>query len=115
MTVCSSVASLFVNGTLIYDVVRTKDFRRSGSGLTAKQRQLVIVVMILLTYIAFGALMFNLLIPGMNFQNALYFTVSRLHKLWPIELQTHSYHKLVLIGRISRVSCASGIRLSHLS
>ncbi len=51
LTVCSSVASVITNLTLIYDLVRTEDFKHSGSGLTTKQRSLVIVVMTLLGYI----------------------------------------------------------------
>ena len=75
LCVCSTVASMFTNGTLIYDLIKTRDFRRSGSGLTAKQRSLVIIVMILLVYMAIGALCFNYLLPDIPFQNALYFTV----------------------------------------
>jgi potassium channel subfamily K len=75
LCVCSTAASGFTNVTLIYDLVKTKDFRKSGSGLTPKQRKLVIIVMILLVYIALGALCFNFLIPEIAFQNALYFTV----------------------------------------
>lgn len=75
MCVCSTTASFFTNITLIFDIARTKQFRHSGSGLTAKQRKLVIVVMVLLTYIALGALAFNFLIPEIAFQNALFYTV----------------------------------------
>ncbi|GFZ47945.1 hypothetical protein JCM24511_05692 [Saitozyma sp. JCM 24511] len=75
LCVCSTAASGFTNVTLIYDLIKTKDFRKSGSGLTPKQRKLVIIVMILLVYIALGALCFNFLIPEIAFQNALYFTV----------------------------------------
>ncbi|ORY21336.1 hypothetical protein BCR39DRAFT_553869 [Naematelia encephala] len=75
LCVCSTVASMFTNATLIYDLIRTKDFRRSGSGLTPKQRSLVIIVMILLTYMAVGSLCFNFLLPEIAFQNALYYTV----------------------------------------
>jgi potassium channel subfamily K len=75
LCVCSTVASMFTNITLIYDLVKTKDFARSGSGLTPKQRKLVIIVMILLVYIALGALCFNFLLPNIAFQNALYYTV----------------------------------------
>jgi potassium channel subfamily K len=46
-----------------------------GSGLTRKQRSLVLSVMILLCYIAFGALVQTFLIDGITFLNALYFTV----------------------------------------
>lgn len=75
MCVCSTTASFFVNISLVYDIIRTKQFRYSGSGLTPKQRKLVIIVMMLLVYIAIGALVFNFLIPDLIFQDALYFTV----------------------------------------
>ena len=75
LCVCSTAASFFTNCTLVYDIMHTKDFRHSGSGLTVKQRNLVIVVMILLAYLALGALVFFFLIPDLNFQSALYFTV----------------------------------------
>ncbi|KZO90531.1 voltage-gated potassium channel, partial [Calocera viscosa TUFC12733] len=74
ITVCSTIASTFVNITLIYDMVKTKDFSHSGSGLTAKQRSLVIVVMLLICYIALGALI-NSFANNLSFQDALYFTI----------------------------------------
>ena len=76
LCLCSTVASAFTHVTLIYDLVKTKNFRKSGSGLTPKQRKLVIIVMVLLVYLALGALCFNFLIPEIAFQNALYFTVT---------------------------------------
>lgn len=45
-----------------------------GSGLTRKQRALVIIVIVLLVYIAFGALV-NSFIMHLNFVDGLYFTV----------------------------------------
>lgn len=45
-----------------------------GSGLTRRQRALVIIVIVLLVYIAFGALV-NSLIMDLNFVDGLYFTV----------------------------------------
>lgn len=45
-----------------------------GSGLTRKQRSLVIVVIILLIYIAFGALV-NSFLNDLSFIEAMYFTV----------------------------------------
>ncbi|KAG5645495.1 hypothetical protein DXG03_005904 [Asterophora parasitica] len=74
MTVCSTSVSTLTNVTLVVDLVRTPDFAISGSGLTRKQRTLVISVMTLLAYIAFGALVQTYLI-GLTFLNALYFTV----------------------------------------
>ncbi|KAL7421159.1 Potassium channel [Cryptotrichosporon argae] len=75
LCVCSTVASMVTNITLIFDLVKTKDFGRSGSGLTPKQRSLVIIVMLLLVYIAIGALCLNFLLPSIAFQNVLYFAV----------------------------------------
>ncbi len=66
---------MVTNATLIYDLIKTKEFRYSGSGLTPKQRSLVIIVMVLLVYMAMGALCFNFLLPDIPFQNALYYTV----------------------------------------
>jgi len=92
MIICSTSVSSFVNVTLIVDLIRTQDFSKSGensphfsflistdigigSGLTRKQRSLVLSVMILLCYIAFGALAQTFLIDELTFLNALYFTV----------------------------------------
>ncbi|THV07162.1 voltage-gated potassium channel [Dendrothele bispora CBS 962.96] len=74
MTVCSTVASTVTNATLIFDLIRTPDFANSGSGLTRKQRSLIIIVIILLCYIAFGALI-HCVLTELNFIDALYFTV----------------------------------------
>ncbi|KAI3612980.1 tandem pore domain k+ channel [Moniliophthora roreri] len=54
MTLCSTIASSITNATLIADLIRTPDFATSGSGLTRKQRSLIIIVIFLLCYIAFG-------------------------------------------------------------
>ncbi|KAF8067790.1 hypothetical protein FPV67DRAFT_1493564 [Lyophyllum atratum] len=74
LTVCSTAVSTLVNVTLIVDCIRTPDFATSGSGLTRKQRTLVISVITLLTYIALGALVETFLLE-LTFINALYFTV----------------------------------------
>ena len=74
MTLCSTVASFFTNFTLVLDLIRTDDFSKSGSGLTRRQRSLVVVVIILISYIAFGALV-NSFLLHLSFVNALYFTV----------------------------------------
>ncbi|KAG6810995.1 hypothetical protein H0H92_009498 [Tricholoma furcatifolium] len=81
MTVCSTSVSTLTNITLIIDLVRTPDFDTSvnvdasvGSGLTRKQRTLVISVMALLAYIGFGALVQTFMLD-LTFINALYFTV----------------------------------------
>ncbi|KAJ3772262.1 hypothetical protein FB446DRAFT_689583 [Lentinula raphanica] len=74
MTLCSTIASTCTNASLITDFIRTPDFASSGSGLTRKQRSLVIMVIILLVYIAFGALIEGILLE-LNFIDALYFTI----------------------------------------
>ncbi|KAI0074973.1 voltage-gated potassium channel [Panus rudis PR-1116 ss-1] len=74
MTVCSTIASTITNITLITDYINTPDFGTSGSGLTRKQRSLVIIVMVLLVYVAFGALC-NTFIQDLTFIDGLYFTV----------------------------------------
>lgn len=66
MTVAATAASLLCNVTLVVDYVRVKDFRHSGSGLTEKQRSLVIAVMILLCYIGLGSLCFSFLISELT-------------------------------------------------
>src|SRR6266540_3041721 len=90
-TVCSTIVSTATNITLIVDYVNTKDFahsgeflvtvlfrylfiRLSGSGLTQKQRSLVIIVIILLSYISIGALIESKLMD-ITYINALYFSV----------------------------------------
>ncbi|KAI5121123.1 hypothetical protein M0805_002795 [Coniferiporia weirii] len=73
-TVCSTVASVVTNATLIVDYVRTPDFARSSSGLSRRQRSLVIVVMILLVWIALGSLV-NSLLMDLSFIDGMYYTV----------------------------------------
>ncbi|KAI5476225.1 hypothetical protein MNV49_007987 [Pseudohyphozyma bogoriensis] len=75
MSVASTVASLICNVTLVVDLVRTKDFDKNGSGLTEKQRSLVIAVMALLCYIGLGSLCFSFLIPELSYISSLYFTI----------------------------------------
>lgn len=89
--VCSTIASTLTNITLMVDFFRTNDFENSGkfcsffsnkclpdfrlgSGLTRKQRSLVIVVIVLMCYIALGALVHTYLLQ-LSFINALYFSV----------------------------------------
>ncbi|KAJ6572157.1 hypothetical protein B0H19DRAFT_1132741 [Mycena capillaripes] len=74
MTVCSTVVSTFTNLTLISDLMRTPDFENSGSGLTRRQRSLAILVILLLCYIALGALIHSYLLH-LNFIDAMYFTL----------------------------------------
>ncbi|KAJ7034543.1 hypothetical protein C8F04DRAFT_1101323 [Mycena alexandri] len=74
ITVCSTGVSSFTNLTLITDLIRTPDFEKSGSGLTRRQRSLAILVILLLCYIALGALIHSILM-GLNFIDAMYFTL----------------------------------------
>lgn len=74
MTCCSTVISTVTNVTLIVDYLRTDRFSQSGSGLTSKQRSLVIIVIILFSWIAAGAGVFSAMLD-LSFQDALYFTI----------------------------------------
>ncbi|KAH7105107.1 voltage-gated potassium channel [Auriculariales sp. MPI-PUGE-AT-0066] len=74
ITLCSTIASTFVNVTLIYDFWTTPEFAEKGSGLTRKQRSLVIVIMLFLCYIAVGASINHALLK-LDFVNSLYFTI----------------------------------------
>ncbi|KAE8272085.1 hypothetical protein A4X09_0g248 [Tilletia walkeri] len=77
MTLGSTLASIIVNFTLIADYINTKQFRDAGSGLTRKQRELVIMTMLVLFYLSIGALIYCLLLK-INFETALYFVVCTL-------------------------------------
>jgi hypothetical protein len=74
VTFASTITSLVVTVTLIIDYWRTPNFAKSGSGLTRKQRALVIIVMILLSYLGFGALIYCFMMD-IQFLDALYFAV----------------------------------------
>ncbi|OBZ77638.1 Outward-rectifier potassium channel TOK1 [Grifola frondosa] len=74
MTLCSTITSSFANITIIIDLIRTPDFAQRGSGLTRKQRALMIIVIVLLLYLAFGA-MVNSFMLDLSFINGLYFAV----------------------------------------
>ncbi|KAI0000703.1 hypothetical protein BJV74DRAFT_882769 [Russula compacta] len=74
MTICSTVVSALTNLTLIWDFVTTPNFDRSGSGITRKQRSLVIITMIFLTYIALGALISSLMM-SLTYLNGLFFSI----------------------------------------
>ncbi|TKA52321.1 hypothetical protein B0A53_04789 [Rhodotorula sp. CCFEE 5036] len=73
MTVASTVASTVCNVTLIVDLVRTRDFARKGSGLTERQRALMVTAMFLFLYLGLGALFYFYLIPDLRFVDALFF------------------------------------------
>lgn len=74
MTVCATVVSIITSITLLIDFIRTKNFANSGSGLTRRQRTLVVLIIILLFYMAFGALILKLLLK-LTFIDALYLAV----------------------------------------
>ena len=99
MTVASTACSLSCNVTLIVDFVRTRDFRRHGSGLTEKQRQLVIAVMVLLIYIALGSLVQRYLID-ISFEDALYFVCVRIDQSAPLSLAVSSASPPVCSGDV---------------
>lgn len=73
-SVASTIISSITNVTLVIDYARTRKFAKSGSGLTHKQRSLVMIVMILLVWIAVGAGVYSALID-IPFHTSLYFTV----------------------------------------
>ncbi|KAF8191131.1 tandem pore domain K+ channel [Pholiota molesta] len=74
LTVCSTIFSTATNFTLIFDYVNTPDFSHLGSGLTHKQRSLVIIIIILLCYISLGAFLLAITL-NIAFLDALYLTV----------------------------------------
>jgi potassium channel subfamily K len=97
MTICSTVVSTITNFTLVWDYVTTPNFAkagksafvclrlsppvhnscthpRPGSGITLRQRSLVIITMIFLTYIALGALITSLMM-NLTFINGLFFSI----------------------------------------
>ncbi|EIW74327.1 hypothetical protein CONPUDRAFT_160035 [Coniophora puteana RWD-64-598 SS2] len=74
MTVCSTAVSTLTNISLIADLIRIKDFDKHGSGLTRKQRSLVILNIVLFSYLALGSLIIVFLME-LSFVNALFFAV----------------------------------------
>ncbi|KAH7910967.1 hypothetical protein BJ138DRAFT_1113619 [Hygrophoropsis aurantiaca] len=94
MTVCSTIASTLTNVTLIMDLIRTPDFEKSGSGLTRKQRSLVIIIIVLFIYIALGSLV-NSLIMQLSFIDALFFTV--------ISIETIGFGDIVPLSTGARI------------
>ncbi|KAF8520938.1 hypothetical protein BU17DRAFT_46135 [Hysterangium stoloniferum] len=74
LVVASTVVSLFTTVTLIWDLWATPEFSKSGTGLTQKQRSLVVIVIILLCWITLGGLV-NSVLLHLTYINGLYFTV----------------------------------------
>lgn len=73
-TVCSTIISVITNVMLIVDYVRTPNFGKNGSGLTQKQRSLIILVMVFFIYVALCALV-NTFILDRPFLDAMYYTI----------------------------------------
>ncbi|KAI9568046.1 hypothetical protein HD554DRAFT_2022737 [Boletus coccyginus] len=94
MTLCSTIVSMFTNVTLIIDLVQTSDFKRSGDGLTRRQRSLVIIIIGLFCYIALGALANSFLLE-LTFIDGLYFTV--------VTIETIGFGDIVPTSSSSRV------------
>ncbi|GAA5836717.1 hypothetical protein JCM9279_007635 [Rhodotorula babjevae] len=74
LSLAAVVASLTANITLALDLAWTKDFDKKGSGLTEKQRALVIVAMTFLLNLAIGSLCYSYLIADLRFIDSMYFT-----------------------------------------
>ncbi|KIM42108.1 hypothetical protein M413DRAFT_127201 [Hebeloma cylindrosporum] len=74
LTVCSTIASTATNITLVYDYKKTVNFARSGTGLTHRQRYLVIIIIILLVYMSLGSGVISVMLKS-TFIDALYFSV----------------------------------------
>ena len=62
MTIVATFVSIVCSFTLLLDYYHTPDFAKNGSGLSEKQRLLVIVVMVLLIYLALGSMAFSFLL-----------------------------------------------------
>lgn len=76
MLLASTSISSICNLALIVDYIRVDNFRARGSGMTVKQRTLVIVTMCFLLYVGLGAMAFYLAEDGrVEFNDALYFCV----------------------------------------
>lgn len=84
-TLASTVVSSLTNITLLIDFIRTKDFAISGSGLSHKQRSLVIIVILLLSWVAIGSGCFTALLD-IGFQDSLYFTIVSMESECPYYL-----------------------------
>ncbi|KAJ7222053.1 hypothetical protein B0H12DRAFT_1241106 [Mycena haematopus] len=108
ITVCSTIVSTFTNFTLITDLIRTPDFENSGSGLTRRQRSLVILVILLLSYIALGALIHSFLL-SLNFIDAMYFTLVSIETIGFGDIQPHTTGARLFTSSRARL-CSKGWR-----
>lgn len=75
MVCAATITSTLVTISLVVDLVRTKDFRHAGSGLTQLQKGLVLSGMGLLLYLSLGSLIFVFVIQ-IDFITALYFSTA---------------------------------------
>jgi potassium channel subfamily K, other eukaryote len=82
---------------LIVDYVRTPDFAISGSGLTRKQRSLVIIIIILLCYIALGSLV-NSVLVDLAFIDALYFSTVTIESIGYGDIVVETTGAKVFVG-----------------
>ncbi|KAH9477477.1 Outward-rectifier potassium channel TOK1 [Psilocybe cubensis] len=109
-TVCSTIASTATNITLITDYYQTKDFIHSGSGLTHKQRSLVIIVIVLLCYVSIGSLILAIML-NITFIDALYFSVVSIETvgfgdLHPLTTGTRIFTCFYIAGGILNLALA---------
>ncbi|GAA6046700.1 hypothetical protein JCM3770_003123 [Rhodotorula araucariae] len=74
LSVASTATSVICNVTLLLDLFLTKDFDKKGSGLTERQRMLVIVAMVFFLNLGLGSLCYSYLIDDLRFIDSLYFT-----------------------------------------
>ncbi|CAH7667120.1 hypothetical protein BY996DRAFT_4581032 [Phakopsora pachyrhizi] len=76
MMLASTIVSVACNISLVVDYVFVENFQAKGSGLTTKQRTLIIAAMSLLLYCGLGAMLFIFLEnKKIDFDAALYFSV----------------------------------------
>ncbi|KAF8804602.1 voltage-gated potassium channel [Phlegmacium glaucopus] len=109
-TVCSTIASTATNITLAIDYSRTKDFVNCGSGLTHKQRSLVIIIIVLLSYLALGSLIQSFILH-VSFIDALYFSLVSIETigfgdLRPISAGTRIFSSFYIAGGMLNLALA---------
>jgi hypothetical protein len=112
-TICSTIASTITNITLIVDYARTKDFVNSGSGLTDKQRSLVIIIIILLCYLGLGSLV-QIFILRISFVDAIYFCVVSIESIGfgdirPTSSGSRIFNTFFIPGGILNLALAVGL------
>ncbi|KAF8804604.1 voltage-gated potassium channel [Phlegmacium glaucopus] len=110
MTVCSTILSIATNITLIIDYNQTKAFAKCGSGLTHKQRSLVVIIIVLLCYLTFGSFIQTFLLKT-TFLDALYFTVVTIEAIGfgdihPTSTGTRIFTSLYISGGMVNIALA---------